>query len=177
MLKNGFTAGQTAGITRIAPQSIRRYVLQFPEYFSAEARKPNKGRRYNQQDIKTLLAIRNLKTGHHGEAKIKAALQGELSNLPDFDQLDAIKLVEAAQRVIGRANDLVWEAKTKNRQAYSTIDDAKYLTKRFERSLEMREQVPELTRRINELEENLAKLTEALRYHELRKHGLLSIFG
>lgn len=70
----GMTTGQVSGITWLAPTTMYRYVKDYPDYFSDPAKLHTKGRRWNDQDIETLNAIRTLHHSRLGKEKIKEAL-------------------------------------------------------------------------------------------------------
>lgn len=76
------TTGQTCGLTGLSLQTVQRYVRAYPMGFSAEARKPVKGRRFNGDDVKNLLLINHLLHSKQ-KSKIAKVLRGELES-PDL---------------------------------------------------------------------------------------------
>lgn len=70
------TTGKTSGLTGLSVQTIQRYVKRYPMGFSDGARKPNKGRRFTERDVKSLLLIYYLLNSKR-KAEIEKALSGE----------------------------------------------------------------------------------------------------
>jgi DNA-binding transcriptional MerR regulator len=73
------STGQTSGITGLSIQTIQRYVRRYREHFSETARKPAKGRRFTESDLKNLLVI-NYLLNTKQEAEIEKTLRGEVAH-------------------------------------------------------------------------------------------------
>jgi len=71
-----FTTGQISGITRIGRQSLYRYVRDFPDFFSQTVRQHKQGRRWTQDDLNMIEAIRCLYHERTGEQRIKEIIKG-----------------------------------------------------------------------------------------------------
>lgn len=174
-----FTAGQTSGITQLPAQTIRRYVSDFSEYFSEGAKIPTKGRRYTKQDIKNLLLIRNLKSSHTKNEKIKAALQSNSQPVSEgnYDDMNALKIVSYARAQNAETKQLITECIQISRQAMRTIAEAKYITDRFSKSLELREETPMLKIALTEQTAKLQKIIDEWNFSQMNKGFLSRLLG
>jgi hypothetical protein len=70
------TTGQISGITLLGSSSLYRYVRDFPEFFSPTAKQHIKGRRWTQEDLEKLQAIRCLYHERTGKEKIRELIVG-----------------------------------------------------------------------------------------------------
>jgi DNA-binding transcriptional MerR regulator len=86
------TTGQTSGILLISNWAIWRFVRDFNEFFS-ETAKQKAGRRYTEQDRRTLRAIRNLyRLGKKTEEIRESLKNGEELSLPGYELEDIAEI-------------------------------------------------------------------------------------
>lgn len=179
MAKDIFTAGQASGITQLPPTTIRRYVRTFSGFFSEPAKLDHKGRRFNGQDIKTLLTIRNLKSTHAGNEKILASLNGEIPQActARFEETNALKIFSAARQELQQARQEINDFATVRRNEYITARDARELTKRFSKYMTQQDQTPDLLARLQSVESKLTKLIKLWNEQEENKPLLARFLG
>jgi DNA-binding transcriptional MerR regulator len=91
------TTGQAVGLTGLSMQTIQRYVRAYPMGFSEQARKPEKGRRFNGDDIKNLLLINQMLNAKQ-KANIEKALSGELES-PDLALFEIVNFLQMARNL------------------------------------------------------------------------------
>lgn len=113
------------GMTGIAIRTIQVYVHDFREYFSEEARKPSKGRRFNPKDIDILQTIQRLRAGRFQDDEIRKVLSGEtpLMLAHQFDETKvkdfaahALEYFEDANETLKEANQLIRSAQDQIKQ-------------------------------------------------------------
>lgn len=171
-----FSTGRTSGITAIPPQTLRRYVQDFKEFFSESAQKPTKGRRFTSQDINNLLLIRHLYFERTSPDRIRAALRGEWAPAaaPQYNNQDALLIVEAAQKRMEATKGYVKEAKQAAYQANNVVDAARHILERFREVIEGGS--PDYQARINALERRITTLETTLN-QQRSKRGLFNLGG
>ncbi len=174
-----FTAGEIRGITRLPAQTIRRYVNDFSEFFSEPARIPTKGRRFNGQDIKTLLIIRNMKSTHAGNDKILATLQdkNQLANTARFEELNAVKILSAAREDLKQARQEITAFQTVRGMEYLAARETKHLVNKFEKSLAQRDEMPDIIKRLDGIENAFKRLLFELNFERENKPFLAKVLG
>lgn len=70
------TTGQISGITRVGFRTLKKYVSNFPEFFGPTVRQHKTGRRWNQEDLEMVQAIRCLYHERTGTEKIRELIAG-----------------------------------------------------------------------------------------------------
>lgn len=105
MKDSPITTGRAAGICNLTQKTMRRYIKLFPEFFSSEACKVTRGRRFTAQDLNNLQIIRRLFYDRQKIETIRAALRGEwTSPAKSLYQLEDITgLIENARLEIEQA--------------------------------------------------------------------------
>ena len=63
-----FKTSQVKYRTQIPPGTIQRYIKTYPEFFSEAARRPEKSRRYTEDDVQKLNVIRKMYKTHAARA-------------------------------------------------------------------------------------------------------------
>lgn len=185
MANDLWTTGQTSGLTHIPPQTLRRYVHLYREFFSETAQRPSKGRRFTQQDINNLLMIRHLYNANHGLEKIQAALKGEWvpPAKPQYDNLDALTLVENARQQMTNAGDYARQARANAQQAQNVVNAASHMLDQFRdviaARVDHRQQIPVILEKLEQLEKRIEKLEEKKLYQDANKRrgGLFGLGG
>lgn len=111
-----FTTGAICGILRTSRFTVWGYVNQFPDFFSKDAKKHTRGRRYTLADLEVLEAIRYLKNQHHGVEKIRALLAKGWRPVKNTSQ-DTKLAAELLQQVIDLVSQYKSQVATVNRIA------------------------------------------------------------
>lgn len=109
-----FTTGQASGFTHIKPQTMRRYIKDFGEFFSDGARIPKCGRRFTPQDMNRLRLIRHMFFERHKAEMVRTALLGKFENpnLETYDLEDVSRLVKESWEDIKAVSQAAKNAKT-----------------------------------------------------------------
>jgi hypothetical protein len=74
--KRLLTTGQISGITRVGFRTLQIYVSTFPEFFGPGVAKRTRGRRWTQEDLELVQAIRCLYHERAGTRKIRELIAG-----------------------------------------------------------------------------------------------------
>jgi hypothetical protein len=69
------TTGQLVGATWLDQSTVYRYLSEFGDYFSDTAKRPGRGKRWTQQDLQTVQALRSLHHAHQGRDVIIECLK------------------------------------------------------------------------------------------------------
>jgi DNA-binding transcriptional MerR regulator len=109
MTQGYFTSGQASGMTQLPLGTIRRYVSQFGEHFSPQARVNSRGRRFTPRDVELLLAIRSMYSSGYTTEAVQKSLAGdwEAKALPSREISDAAKIVLEAKDYLDNTRQLV----------------------------------------------------------------------
>jgi DNA-binding transcriptional MerR regulator len=183
MASDLWTTGQTSGLTQIPPQTMRRYVQDYREFFSESAQRPTKGRRFTQQDINNLLMIRHLYNSNYSPERIKAALKGEWvpPAKPQYDSMDALTLVETARQQMESAADYAQQARYSAQRSKSAVDGAEHTLRQFREVISARvdqkQHVPAILERLDQLEERIHQLEQRLSSQDQNRKKSLFGFG
>lgn len=181
MGKETFSHGQTSGITGIPPQTLRRYIHDYKEFFSESAQKPTKGRRFTPVDINNLLLIRHLYFERIAPDRIRAALRGEWqpAAIPQYNNQDALTLVKAAQERLEATGEYSKQARQAARQAQSVVDAAGHIVNRFKKVIDKQLQESQDPNEMNYKAriQDLEKRLEALEKAQRAKRGLFGLGG
>jgi DNA-binding transcriptional MerR regulator len=124
-----WTTGRVAAAINLSPASIRRYVRDFPEFFSPTAKQPRPGRRFVQADFEILQAIRALKFERAGNARIREKLAAgwRLTFDVSYTSQSMARLVEST---LGAMED----AKEIYKKAEAAVKESTYHSKTAERN-------------------------------------------
>lgn len=181
MIDNQYSTGQASGITRIPIRTMQAYVKDFREFFSEDASKPAKGRRFTDADIDKLQTVQRLRAERVPDEEIRKVLTGEkpLKLAHQFTENEvkefaarALEYFENADDALQRAYQLVKEAKGKITQLEQEREqlraDYRALRDRVDRVQEWQrfvmKEVPELN-------------PHDLEAQEKPRKGLLGLFG
>jgi hypothetical protein len=121
--KRKFTTGEIRGITLVGASSLYRYVRDFPKFFSFTAKQHIKGRRWNQEDLEMIHAIRSLYHDRTGKEKIREMIKGGW-RLQDNEAWTR----ELQSRLIEMTYAAYADAKEISKQAINAIDDLQMKT-------------------------------------------------
>jgi DNA-binding transcriptional MerR regulator len=144
------TSGQVLGITGINPMTLYRYVKMYSEFFSPNAQKHTRGRRWTSQDVEIILSIKALHHDRIGAANIKELL-AEGWRLPkdSFFGDEALEsILEAVAVYADGAEQANKNAKTLTSQlsAYQKV-----IREDHERVIQMRRELSDLEQQFDEL--------------------------
>jgi len=101
------STGQVSGATEIPDSTMRRYIRELPEFFSDDAKRDTKGRRYTERDIDFMLAIR----GYCNRGLSFEEIRKEFENKKFDPQRPSRRDVADAVRVVANANNLLDQAR------------------------------------------------------------------
>lgn len=184
MANDLWTTGQTSGLTQIPPQTLRRYVHDYRQFFSESAQRPTKGRRFTQQDIDYLLLIRHLYNNNFGPEKIESALKGEWvpPAKPQYNNLDALTLVENARQQMASAGDYARQARANAQSAQNVVNAASHMLNQFRdvisARVDQKQQVPVILERLEQLEKRVEQLEQKKTFEEANKRkGFFGLGG
>jgi DNA-binding transcriptional MerR regulator len=103
--KRELTTGQASGLTRIGRKTLYNYVRTYPEFFSSTVRQHSPGRRWTQEDLEMVQAIRCLHHERAGTEKIRELIAGgwRLQDDPSGSRELTARLIES---ILGAYADL-----------------------------------------------------------------------
>lgn len=150
--KSNLTTGQISGLTLVGHGSLYRYVREFPDFFSPTAKQHKRGRRWTQEDLEMVQAIRCLFHERTGAAKIREMLAAgwRLQDNPAFTREMQSRLIEATLAAAADAEQIATKAK-------KVIEDNKFASKL---SLEDHHEVDRVSQRLIELEIKIDRLAK-----------------
>ena len=150
--KSNLTTGQISGLTMVGHGSLYRYVKEFADFFSPTAKQHERGRRWTQEDLDVVFAIRGLYHERAGSAKIREMLAGgwRLQDNPAFTREMQSRLIESAIATAAEAQEITEEAlkAVKENQYASSL------------SLDDHHEVGKMSRRLRELEVKVERLAK-----------------
>ncbi|MDL1911837.1 MerR family transcriptional regulator [Chloroflexi bacterium CFX6] len=112
------------GMTGIPMRTIQAYIHDFREFFSEEARKPSKGRRFTDADIDKLQTIQRLRADRVPVEEIRKVLSGEvtLKLAHQFSETEVKNFAANALEYFENANDALRKANQVIREARAEIE-------------------------------------------------------
>lgn len=122
------TTGQVSGLLGIPIVTIQRYVREHRDYFSPEAARNTRGRRWSPDDVNRLVIIRSMHQAQVGNEKISAALENykaSSGNQQTTSYMDAVGLLVAAGSILD-------EVREEKKQIQELLKYASWKAKEYE---------------------------------------------
>lgn len=145
---NTYNTGYVSGMTGLTRSTIQRYIKKYRDCFSAEASKPSTGRRFTDQDINTLLTIKQMTQAREDPQTIRAALKADAptATLSALDRENMIQIAHAAREAMLETQRLAEQVQTQYLIISRTMSDQKIRNKKIE------EVITEQNQRIYQIE-------------------------
>lgn len=129
-MANEYTTGQVMGITRTSPATLYRYTQAFPEFFSEQARRPRRGKRWTAQDVNLIYTIRQLYFSRFSRRAIREIITQNPAQLPAPIALEqmgelagkAMQISEQSSQNLKRAQSLASIAEQRSQNVLLKLD-------------------------------------------------------